>query len=237
MPKSFPLLTAAAAALIAVVTAATPAQAAPALSWASPLLAPAALSVSVPLAGTEPAPKKNDLTRVLLAASAGWRAAEDQTDALIDAVAFGSAPAFVATPLAAPEALGLDEAQFASLEAAPAEAPVPLVPALDASRETANRPDEIVLADARDGLEVVSLDELGNYAGGTGLTLGVLTNPVLTGLASGNTVSGVDVTSGGITIETDAFSGYDGIGNFVINSGHNNVLQSTVNVSIVMTPP
>jgi hypothetical protein len=236
MPKSFPLLTAAAAALIAAVTAATPAQAAPVLSWASPLLAPAALSVSAPLAGTEPAPK-TDLTRVLIAASAGWRAAEDQTDALIVAVAFESAPAFVAAPLAAPEALGLDEAQFASLEAAPAEAPVPLVPALDASRETANRPDEIVLADARDGLEVVSLDELGNYAGGTGLTLGVLTNPVLTGLASGNTVTGVDVTSGGITIETDAFSGYDGIGNFVINSGHNNVLQSTVNVSIVMTPP
>lgn len=236
MPKSFPLLTAAAAALFAAVTAATPAQAAPLFAWASPLLAPSALSVSAPAAETEPTPK-TDLTRVLLAAGAGWRASEDQTDALLVAAAIEAAADFAAAPLAVAEALDPVETRLASLEAIPAHAPAPLTPVIDAPRETANRPDEIVLAEAGASLEVVSLDELESYAGGTGLTLGVLTNPVLTGLTSGNTVSGVDVTSGGITIETDAFSGYDGIGNFVINSGHNNVLQSTVNVSIVMTGP
>lgn len=234
MPKSFPVLTAAAAALFVAMSAAAPAQAAPLFAWASPLLAPAALSAPSPVETDQAA--KTELTRILLAAGAAWREPEDQTDALFAAASIEAAAAFAAAPLAAPAALALTDAQFAVLEASD-EAPAPMSPGFVAPRETATRPDEIILADASESLEVVSLDELESYAGGTGLTLGVLTNPVLTGLTSGNTVSGVDVTSGAITIETDAFSGYDGIGNFVINSGHNNVLQSTVNVSIVMTPP
>jgi hypothetical protein len=35
-------------------------------------------------------------------------------------------------------------------------------------------------------------------------------------------------------IGSNAFSGFDGVGNFVLNTGHNNNLQSSLNVSIVL---
>jgi hypothetical protein len=91
-------------------------------------------------------------------------------------------------------------------------------------------------ADAGDA-EVLSVEDLEALAGGTGVTISVITDQTLTAVNTGNTVTGDVVSSGDANIGSNAFSGYDGVGNFVINTGHNNNLQSSVNVSIVLAPP
>lgn len=77
-------------------------------------------------------------------------------------------------------------------------------------------------------------EDLAALAGQGDAPVGVLTEQTLTALNTGNSVTGGTVGSGAISIDQNAFSGFDGIGNFVINSGHNNTLQSTLSVSIVI---
>ncbi|MFZ2029405.1 MAG: hypothetical protein WAU68_03775 [Vitreimonas sp.] len=88
-----------------------------------------------------------------------------------------------------------------------------------------------------DNAEVMSNDDLNALSGGTGVTVEVITQGTLNAVNSGNTVSGDVVSSGQVNVGADAFSGYSGIGNFVINTGHNNNLQSNMSVSVVITPP
>jgi hypothetical protein len=64
-----------------------------------------------------------------------------------------------------------------------------------------------------------------------------ITDQTLDAVNSGNSVNGVTVGSGGVDIGSNAFSGYSGLGNFVINTGHNNNLQSSMSVSVVLAPP
>jgi hypothetical protein len=85
--------------------------------------------------------------------------------------------------------------------------------------------------------EVLSAEDLGELSGGTGVTVAVLTEQTLGAVNAGNTVTGQTVGSGDVNISSGAFSGFDGVGNFVINTGHNNNLQSSMNVSVVLTPP
>jgi hypothetical protein len=84
--------------------------------------------------------------------------------------------------------------------------------------------------------ELLSSDDMDALSGGTGVEVIVDTDQFLTATNNGNTVTGDTVGSGQVTIGSGAFSGYDGIGNFVINTGHNNNLQSSMNVSVVLTP-
>jgi hypothetical protein len=88
-----------------------------------------------------------------------------------------------------------------------------------------------------DETELLSLEDMNALSGGTGVEVVIDTGQVLTATNTGNTVTGDTVGSGAVTLGSGAFSGYDGIGNFVINTGHNNNLQSSMNVSIVLTPP
>jgi hypothetical protein len=88
-----------------------------------------------------------------------------------------------------------------------------------------------------DEAELLSLEDMDALAGGTGVEVVVDTEQVLNATNTGNSVTGDVVGSGQVNIGSGAFSGYDGIGNFVINTGHNNNLQSSMNVSIVLAPP
>jgi hypothetical protein len=54
---------------------------------------------------------------------------------------------------------------------------------------------------------------------------------------SGNSVEADSVTTGDIVLSADSFSGFSGIGNFVMNTGNNNNLQGTVSVVVVMPGP
>lgn len=84
--------------------------------------------------------------------------------------------------------------------------------------------------------EVMSTDDLGALSGGTGVDVNVITEQTLTAVNTGNTVTGQTVTSGQINIGANAFSGFEGVGNFMMNTGHNNNLQSSMNVSVVLAP-
>jgi len=85
--------------------------------------------------------------------------------------------------------------------------------------------------------ELLTSDDMQALAGGTGVDVHVITEGTLDAVNSGNSVSGDVVGSGQIDIGANAFAGYSGLGNFVINSGHNNNLQSSMNVSVVLAPP
>lgn len=88
-----------------------------------------------------------------------------------------------------------------------------------------------------DEAEVMSAEDMGALSGGTGVDIVTITDQTLTAVNNGNTVIGDTVGSGEVNIGSNAFSGYSGVGNFVINTGHNNNLQSSLNVSIVLAPP
>lgn len=116
-----------------------------------------------------------------------------------------------------------------------------LIAAMLASAGAASAQEATLTASASpapaDETELLSLEDMDALAGGTGIEVVIDTGQVLTATNTGNSVTGDTVSSGQVNIGSGAFSGYDGIGNFVINTGHNNNLQSSMNVSVVLTPP
>lgn len=110
-----------------------------------------------------------------------------------------------------------------------------LASASAASAQEATLPAPASPASA-DETELLSLEDMDALSGGTGVEVVIDVDQVLTATNTGNSVTGDVVTSGEVTIGSGAFTGYDGIGNFVINTGHNNNLQSSMNVSIVLAP-
>jgi len=116
-----------------------------------------------------------------------------------------------------------------------------LIAAMLASAGAASAQEAALTASASpapaDETELLSLEDMDALAGGTGIEVVIDTGQVLTATNTGNSVTGDTVSSGQVNLGSGAFSGYDGIGNFVINTGHNNNLQSSMNVSVVLTPP
>ena len=96
--------------------------------------------------------------------------------------------------------------------------------------------DELPSSNPADVTEVLSTEDMDALAGGTGVDIVMITDQTLTAVNSGNTVTGDTVSSGEVTLGQGAFSGYSGLGNFVINTGHNNNLQSSMSVSVVLAP-
>lgn len=131
-----------------------------------------------------------------------------------------------------------------SIDTAWTSAPAPAAPVVVPAAPIATPSGPAVPADAPSGAPspatiaepAVAADELAELSGQGDAPLAVLTEQSLTALNSGNAVIGANVGSGAISIDANAFSGFDGIGNFVINSGHNNTLQSSLSVSIVLAP-
>lgn len=103
-----------------------------------------------------------------------------------------------------------------------------------ASLAHAEQPPSPAVSADFDGAEVMSLDDLSELSGGTALENAILTDQTLLALVQGNRVSGYIVGSGDIRLGSNAFTGFEGIGNFVLNTGHNNALQSSMNVSILV---
>jgi hypothetical protein len=82
----------------------------------------------------------------------------------------------------------------------------------------------------------LDLAELATLRGGDGFTA-VISDQTLTAINSGNTLTASTIGSGDINLGQGAFSGFAGLGNFAINTGHNNNLQSSVSISINITAP
>jgi len=121
-----------------------------------------------------------------------------------------------------------------SVDTAWVSAPAPVAPVLAAALPA---PASAPVADSPATEETaIAAEDLADMAGQGDAPMAVLTEQTLTALNSGNAVIGASVGSGAISIDQNAFSGFDGIGNFVINSGHNNTLQSSLSVSIIVSP-
>jgi hypothetical protein len=85
--------------------------------------------------------------------------------------------------------------------------------------------------------QAIDESELANLNGGAEDTQIAITDQTLTAINGGNTVNaGGDINNGPVSLSANAFSGFAGIGNFVINTGNNNNLQGTLSVTIVMAP-
>lgn len=63
-----------------------------------------------------------------------------------------------------------------------------------------------------------------------------LTEQSLSAVNTGNTINANSLVSGAISLQDSALSGFGGIGNIMMNTGANNNLQSTMSVTIVITP-
>jgi hypothetical protein len=76
----------------------------------------------------------------------------------------------------------------------------------------------------------LAASDLAHLSGGSSLAL---TNQNLDAVNTGNQVNADSVTTGDINVPNGAFDGFNGVGNFVFNTGNNNNLQGTLSVTIV----
>ncbi|WP_372786936.1 hypothetical protein [Phenylobacterium sp.] len=85
--------------------------------------------------------------------------------------------------------------------------------------------------------KALSPAEMAGINGGSEVSVEVLNRQQLTGMTTGNTINAGALSSGQINFEPGSLSGFNGIGNFVLNTGANNTLQGAISVSVVTTPP
>jgi len=81
--------------------------------------------------------------------------------------------------------------------------------------------------------------ELAAMSGGTNTVTNAaiaLTEQDLTAVNSGNRITADTVTTGAITLGGAAFSDFNGVGNVIMNTGNNNNIQTSMSVTIVITP-
>lgn len=79
----------------------------------------------------------------------------------------------------------------------------------------------------------LSLEELSEEHGRQGVYIHADSTQALNAVNSGNSITAGHVGSGDIALTEGAFAGFAGIGNFVINTGHNNNLQGSLSIMIV----
>ena len=82
----------------------------------------------------------------------------------------------------------------------------------------------------------MSADQLADVSGGQAIVVNALSNQTLNATVTGNQITAGSVQSGAVTFANGALSGFNGIGNFVINTGNNNVLQGSLSVTVVPLP-
>ena len=63
-----------------------------------------------------------------------------------------------------------------------------------------------------------------------------MTEQSLSAVNTGNTIQAGSVGSGAISLQDNALSGFSGISNVMMNTGHNNNLQSNMSVTVIITP-
>jgi hypothetical protein len=77
-------------------------------------------------------------------------------------------------------------------------------------------------------MDLISDETLDALRGGNAITVG---NQTLVAVNSGGVING-DFSAGAVNLSDNAFSGFNGFGNLVINTGAQNNLQSGMNVTI-----
>ncbi len=77
--------------------------------------------------------------------------------------------------------------------------------------------------------------DLAELSGGANPNTVAVSSQTLSAVNSGNTVNTNSLVTGDVTLQTGAFNGFNGVGNFVFNTGNNNNLQGSLSVTI-LTP-
>jgi hypothetical protein len=75
--------------------------------------------------------------------------------------------------------------------------------------------------------------DLSQMAGGASPTGVAVTTQTLSATNSGNSITANSVVTGDVTLQTGTFNGFNGIGNFVFNTGNNNNVQGSLSVTII----
>jgi hypothetical protein len=83
--------------------------------------------------------------------------------------------------------------------------------------------------------QALSSSDLAATSGGASPVNLALSKQTLTALNTGNQVNGDSIVTGNVNVDPSAFNGFNGIGNFVFNTGNNNNLQGSLSVTI-LTP-
>jgi hypothetical protein len=83
--------------------------------------------------------------------------------------------------------------------------------------------------------QALSADDLAGLSGGASSTGVAISQSTLTAVNAGNSVSADNVVTGDVNIGSGAFNGFNGVGNFVFNTGNNNNVQGSLNITI-LTP-
>ncbi|MEH6758507.1 MAG: hypothetical protein V7676_13495 [Parasphingorhabdus sp.] len=78
------------------------------------------------------------------------------------------------------------------------------------------------------GSPLLSMTELDEMRGGTQIAIN---NQTLNAENSGNSIGG-DFTAGDVSLSDNALSGFNGLGNFVFNTGAQSTLQAGLSVTI-----
>lgn len=79
----------------------------------------------------------------------------------------------------------------------------------------------------------LSADELAALNGGTGQTIG-LSYQALSATSTGNSIEAQSVVTGNVVLQQGSLGSFNGIGNFVFNTGNNNTLQGALSVTIMV---
>jgi hypothetical protein len=87
-----------------------------------------------------------------------------------------------------------------------------------------------------DGIAPLSGDDLSAVRGGAGSSSQAITDQTIGAVNAGNQISAGPMSNGAVSIDSNAFSGFSGVGNFMMNTGNQNNLESTLSVTIVGTP-
>ncbi|AYG94331.1 hypothetical protein D8I30_03375 [Brevundimonas naejangsanensis] len=98
-------------------------------------------------------------------------------------------------------------------------------------------PEAPTVSNAPVGPQSLETNELDALHGRQGAVVIVASDQLLQATNSGNSVNANTVTTGALRIDANAFAGFNGIGNFVMNSGNNNNLQGAITINIVTTAP
>jgi hypothetical protein len=102
------------------------------------------------------------------------------------------------------------------------------------------------LASPFDDATPIGASGLSQAQGGTDTTTNTNINVDITGSAvalqdlkavnTGNAISAGSITNGNVTIGPGAFSGFNGVGNFLMNTGNQNNIEGAVIVNIMASP-
>ena len=83
--------------------------------------------------------------------------------------------------------------------------------------------------------QALALDELGKISGGQSITAAI-TEQNLSAVSTGNSIRADSVRSGDINFSAGALNNFAGVGNFVTNTGNNNILQGNLSVTVIAAP-